>query len=112
MKELYKDTYIYMACKELNINLKDLAYKMNKTLKCIENWRKDESAIPAREKEYINLLIQNEKLKNEIRSFEKHKVTLFYNVESNEFGSCELNFRLDDGILKRLKQYKIILEEV
>ena len=54
MKEIYKDTFIYKVCEDLNINIKDLAFKMNKTLKCIENWRKDENQIPPREKEFIN----------------------------------------------------------
>lgn len=112
MKEIYKNTLIYKVCNELNINLKDLAFKMNKTLKCIENWRKDESQIPPREKEFINLLLQNEMLKNEIRSFEKHKVFLNNNISSNEFGSASINFNIGNGTLKRLKDYKIILEEI
>jgi hypothetical protein len=112
MKEIYKDTFIYKVCEELNINIKDLAYKMNKTLKCIENWRKDESQIPAREKEFINLLLQNEKLKNEIRTFEKHKVILEMPVNSDEFGSGRFNRIMPNGTLKRLKEYRIILEEI
>ena len=112
MKEIYKNTFIYKVCEELNINLKDLAYKMNKTLKCIENWRKDESQIPPREKEFLNLLLQNEKLKNEIRSFEKHKVALEMPVNSDEFGSCRFNRTIENGTLKRLKEYRIILEEI
>jgi hypothetical protein len=85
---------------------------MNKTLKCIENWRKDESQIPAREKEFINLLLQNEKLKNEIRTFEKHKVILEMPVNSDEFGSGRFNRIMPNGTLKRLKEYRIILEEI
>lgn len=112
MKEIYKDTFIYKVCEELNINVKELAYKMNKTHKCIENWRKDEESIPAREKDYILLLIQNEKLKNEIRSFEKHKVILEMPVNSDEFGSARFNRIIENGKLKRLKEYRIILEEL
>ena len=39
MKELYKNTFIYKVCEELGINIKDLAFKMNKTHKCLEKWR-------------------------------------------------------------------------
>ena len=112
MKEIYKHTLIYKVCNELNINIKDLAFKMNKTLKCIENWRKDESQIPPREKEFLNLLLQNEKLKNEIRSLEKHKVILEAPISSDELGSINLTKILISGKLKRLKDYRIILEEI
>ena len=112
MKDIYKGTFIYKVCEELNINIKDLAFKMNKTHKCIENWRKDENSIPPREKEYINLLLQNEKLKNEIRSFEKHKLILEMPVNSDEFGSTRFNRIVENGMLKRLKEYRIILEEI
>ena len=112
MKEVYKDTYIYKVCKELEMSLKDFAYKMNRTHKCIENWKKDENSIPAREKDYISMLIQNKKLKDELRSLEKHKFLYNSFVESDEFGSIKLNITLQNGSLKRLKEYKVIFEEV
>ena len=112
MKEIYKDTFIYKVCEDLNINIKDLAFKMNKTLKCIENWRKDENQIPPREKEFINLLLQNERLKNEIKSFEKHKVVLNMPITSDEFGGAIFSQGLRNGSLKRLRDYRIILEEI
>lgn len=112
MKEIYKNTFIYKVCEELNINIKDLAFKMNKTLKTIQNWTKDENSIPLMEKEFINLLLQNEKLKNEIRTFEKHKVILEMPVNSDEFGSARFNRTMPNGTLKRLKDYRIILEEI
>lgn len=112
MKEIYKNTFIYKVCEELGINIKDLAFKMNKTLKCLENWRKDESQIPSREKEFINLLLQNKRLINEIRSFEKHKVILNMPITSDEFGGAIFSQGLTNGTLKRLKDYKIILEEI
>lgn len=43
MKEIYKDTFIYKVCEELEITMKDLSFKMNRTLKCIESWRKDDN---------------------------------------------------------------------
>lgn len=112
MKEIYKDTFIYKVCTELDINIKDLAFKTNKTVRCIDNWRKDENQIPPREKEFLNLLLQNEKLKNKIRSFEKHKVVLQMPVNSDESGSARFNRAIEYGTLKRLKEYRIILEEI
>lgn len=112
MREEYKDTFIYKVCATLNIDLKELAFKMNKTHKCMENWRKDDSCIPALDKEFMKLLMQNQALKNEIIQFEKHKVILNELIESDEFGSSKLNFRLANGTLKRLRKYRIILEEM
>ena len=112
MKEIYKDTFIYKVCEDLNINIKDLSFKMNKTLKCIENWRKDENQIPPREKEFINLLLQNERLKNEIKGLEKHKVVLNMPITSDEFGGVVFSQGLRNGSLKRLRDYRIILEEI
>lgn len=112
MREVYSDTFIYKVCDQLNINLKDLAYKMNKTLKCIESWRKDENKIPPREKEFMNLLLQEKRLINEIMRLEKHKVVLEMPVNSDEFGSARFNRVIQNGTLKRLKEYRIILEEI
>ena len=112
MKEIYKDTFIYKVCETLGINLKELAFKMNKHYKTMENWRKDESSIPQLDKEYLKLLMQNESLKKELKSLEKHKVILNELIESDEFGSSKLNYRLVNGTLKRLRKYRIILEEI
>ena len=111
MKEIYKDTFIYKVCEDLEITMKDLSFKMNRTLKCIENWRKDGSQIPSREKEYMNMLVETKKLKDIIISMEKHKVTLNDGILSDEFGGAIINFNIVKGTLKRLKKYKIILEE-
>ena len=112
VKEEYKNSFIYKVCTTLNIDLKELAFKMNKTHKCMENWRKDDSCIPALDKEFMKLLMQNQALKNEIIQFEKHKVILNELIESDEFGSSKLNFNLVNGTLKRLRKYRIILEEM
>ena len=37
MKDIYKDTFIYKVCDVLKIDLKELAFKMNKHNKTIEN---------------------------------------------------------------------------
>lgn len=112
MREEYKDTFIYKVCATLNIDLKELAFKMNKTHKCMENWRKDDSCIPSLDREFMKLLMQNQALRNEIIQFEKHKVILNELIESDEFGSSKLNCRLINGTLKRLRKYRIILEEM
>ncbi|UTJ05417.1 hypothetical protein [Arcobacter roscoffensis] len=112
MKDIYKDTFIFKVCNELGIDIKELALILNKTNKCIENWRKDESNIPAREKQYLKLLLENNSLKNEIRRMEKHKVLLSENIDSNEFGASKIDIAVKNGVLKRLCKYKIILEEV
>ena len=112
MKEIYKDTFIYKVCEELGVTIKDLSFKMNKTLKCIENWRKNESQIPPREKEYINMLIEAKRLKDIIISMEKHKVTLNDEILSDEFGGATINFNIARGTMKRLRRYKIVLEEI
>ena len=112
VKEEYKNSFIYKVCTTLNIGLKELAFKMNKTHKCMENWRKDDSCIPALDKEFMKLLMQNQALRNEIIQFEKHKVILNELIESDEFGSSKLNFNLVNGTLKRLRKYRIILEEM
>ena len=78
----------------------------------MENWRKDDSSIPALDKEFMKLLMQNQALKNEIIQFEKHKVILNELIESDEFGSSKLNYRLVNDTLKRLRKYRIILEEI
>ena len=74
MKEIYKDTFVYKVCEDLEITMKDLAFKMKKTLKCIENWRKDESQIPSREKEYINMLTEA-KVSNKV-DLEKYDILI------------------------------------
>ena len=42
---------------------------------------------------------------------EKHKVTLNDGILSDEFGGAIINFNIVKGTLKRLKKYKITLEE-
>lgn len=112
MKEIYKDTFIYKVCEELEINLKDLAFKLNKHSKTIETYRKDEALIPAMEKDYMKMLLKNKKLEDEIKSLEKHKVVLNMLITSDEFGGAIFSQGLCRGTLKRLKDYRIILEEI
>jgi len=64
------------------------------------------------DKEIMKLLMQNQALRNEIIQFEKHKVILNELIESDEFGSSRLNYNLVNGTLKRLRKYRIILEEM
>lgn len=112
MKEIYKDTFIYKVCDILKIDLKELAFKMNKHYKTMENWRKDESSIPQLDKEYLKLLMQNELLKKELKSLEKHKVYMNMPVSSTEFGGAIISIGVKDGVLKRLTDYRVILEEI
>lgn len=111
MKEIYKNTFIYKVCEDLNIDIKELSFIMNKTLKCIENWRKDENFIPPREKQYMKLLIKNKKLQNELKSLDCHKVEAG-KVSSDEFGSTTVDIHIENGTLKRLCEYRVILKEI
>ena len=56
--------------------------------------------------------MQNERLKNEIKGLEKHKVILNMSITSDEFGGVIFSQGLTNGTLKRLKDYQIILEEL
>lgn len=112
MKDIYKDTFIYKVCDELDITLKDLAFEMNKTHKTIENWRKDELSIPAFDKRYMIMLLKNKKLESVIKSMEKHKVYMNIPIYSTEFGGAVISVGVKDGVLKRLTNYRIILEEL
>ena len=86
MKEIYKDTFVYKVCEDLEITMKDLSFKMNKTLKCIENWRKYKFH---QEKEYM--LVKQKRI---LISMEKHKVTLNDGILSDEFGGAIINLIL------------------
>ena len=110
MKEIYKNTFIFKVCEQLEINTKDLAFKMNKTLKTIQNWTKDENSIPSIDKEYMKLLIENKQLENEIKKYHKHKLEIDRFIESDIFGKYRLNLAIQQ--LKPKTMYRIILEEV
>lgn len=110
MKDIYKDTFIYKLCDTLKIDLKELAFKMNKHNKTIENWRKDENSIPQLDKEYMKLLMENKQLENEIKKYHKHKLEIDRFIESDIFGKYRLNLAIQQ--LKPKTMYRIILEEV
>lgn len=110
MKEIYKNTFIFKVCEQLEINTKDLAFKMNKTLKTIQNWTKDENSIPSIDKEYMKLLIENKQLENEIKKYHKHKVEADKYFESDIYGHCKISYITQK--LKPKTTYKMILEEV
>lgn len=110
MKDIYKDTFIYKVCDVLKIDLKELAFKMNKHNKTIKNWRKDESCIPQLDKEYMKLLMENKQLENEIKKYYKHKLEVDRFIESDIFGNYKLTLAVKQ--LKPKTLYRIILEEV
>lgn len=110
MKEIYKNTFIFKVCEQLEINPKDLAFKMNKTLKTIQNWTKDENSIPSIDKEYMKLLIENKKLEKEIKRHYKHKLEVNKFFESDIYGHCKINYITQN--LKPKTTYRMILEEV
>ena len=110
MKDIYKDTFIYKLCDTLKIDLKELAFKMNKHPKTIENWRKDGNSIPQLDKEYMKLLMKNKQLENEIKKYHKHKLEIDRFIESDIFGKYRLNLAIQQ--LKPRTMYRIILEEV
>lgn len=109
MKDIYKDTFIYKVCDVLKIDLKELAFKMNKHNKTIENWRKDESCIPQLDKEYMKLLMENKQLENEIKKYHKHKVVANEYFESDIYGHCKISYITQK--LKPKTTYIMILEE-
>ena len=110
MKEIYKDTFIYKVCSVLEIDLKELAFKMNKHSKTIENYRKDENNIPQLDKEYMKLLMENKQLENEIKKYHKHRLIIERFFESDIYGHCMVNYITQN--LKPKTKYKMILEEV
>ncbi len=110
MKDEYKNTLIYKVCKELDIDIKELAFSMNKTHKTIENWRKDENSIPSIEKRYLKLLVRGKQLEEEIIRLQKHKIILRDTIKSDLKGNCEYIIKATG--LKKLVSYKIVLEEI
>lgn len=110
MNEIYKDTFIYKTCKELNIDIKELAFIMNRTLKCIENWRKDDKSIPAREKVFMNLMVKNNKLEEEVVRLQKHRVIVDKSFKPDLDGILYINENIKE--LKKLVPYRIVLEEI
>ena len=110
VKDIYKDSFICKVCEQLEVNTKDLAFKMNKTLKTIQNWTKDENSIPSIDKEYMKLLIENKQLENEIKKYHKHKLEINRFFESDVYGNCIVDIGAKG--LKPKTTYKMILEEV
>lgn len=110
MKEIYKETFIYKICSILEINIKELALIMNKTHKIIEFWRKNDDNIPAKELEYMKLLIKNKQLENEIFRLQKHKVILNTIIKADLDGEIYIDTPVKG--LKKLTSYKIIIEEL
>lgn len=110
MNEIYKDTFIYKVCEELELTIKELALVMGKTLKCIENWRKDGESIPAKEKQYMKLLMKNKRLEEELIKSQKHRVISNKDFKPNLNGDLTINEVIKG--LKKLVPYRLILEEI
>ncbi len=110
MKDIYKGTFIYEVCKELEIDLKELAFILSKGLKQIENYRNDDSNIPAREKQYMKLLIKNKKLEEEVVRLQKHRVIINKSFKPDLDGILEIEEKIVE--LKKLVPYRIVLEEI
>jgi hypothetical protein len=109
MRDIYKDTFIYWVCKSLDINMKELAFIMNKGIKQIELWRKDDDNIPAEKTKYMRLLVENKRLQDEIIKSQKHKVVLDNIYKSDIDGECKIEINIIG--LKKLVNYRLIFEE-